>query len=78
MGGDEVRAVEAVNAALADEDRAKLRLLLHPYLHWTGPDGLTVRGRTKVLALLENEPAPPPAPTAVELREGQIYRWQVE
>jgi hypothetical protein len=49
--------------------------LLHPYLHWTGVDGVTIRGRTKVLALLDDQRTPP-APAAVELRNGQIYRWQ--
>ncbi len=76
MGGDEGTAVEAVYAVLAAGDQPRLRLLLHPYLHWTGPDGVTVRGRTKVLSLLEIEP--PPALTSVELRDGQSYRWQVE
>ena len=52
-----------------------MRLLLHPYLHWTGPDGVTVRGRTKVLALLDATGGPTPA-AAVELRDGQIYRWR--
>jgi hypothetical protein len=46
---------------------------LHPYLHWTEA-GRTVRGRTKVLALLASRPALDP-PDAVELRDGQIYRW---
>jgi hypothetical protein len=75
VGDDERSAVEAVHAALADGDQAELRLLLHPYLHWTGVDGVTIRGRTKVLALLDDQRTPP-APAAVELRNGQIYRWQ--
>ena len=77
MKDDEESAVQAVYAALADHDGARLRLLLHPYLHWTGADGVTVRGRTKVLALL-NEGEPPEPPAAVELRDGQIYRWRSE
>ncbi len=68
--------MQAVYAALADRDWAALRPLLHPYLHWTGTDGATVRGRTKVLALLGEEAQPPGPPTSVELRDGQIYRWQ--
>jgi hypothetical protein len=78
VNDDERSAVEAVYAALADPDRAGLRLLLHPYLHWTGVDGVTVRGRTKVLALLAGQGAPPEPPAAVEMRDGQIYRWQSE
>ena len=52
-------------------DRA--RALLHPYLHFS--DGRTVlRGRTRVLAHLRARPTPRP-PTAVEVRDGQRYRW---
>ena len=75
---DEESAVQEVYAALADRDWAALRLLLHPYLHWTGVDGRTIRGRTKVLALLGDGTEPPPTPTSVELRDGQIYRWRIE
>ena len=70
--------MQALYAALADRDQPRLRLLLHPYLHWTGVDGVTVRGRTKVLALLADQGAPREPPAAVELRDGQIYRWQSE
>jgi hypothetical protein len=52
-----------------------LRLILHPYLHWTAADGSQLRGRTKVIERLQNA-APPAEPVAVELRDGQIYRWQ--
>ncbi len=76
MSDDADRAVQALYAALTDHDEARLRRLLHPYLHWAGADGVTVRGRTKVLALLDDRQAPPNPPTAVELRDGQIYRWQ--
>ena len=44
---DAASAVQAVYAALADHDGAKLRPLLHPYLHWVGSDGVTIRGRTQ-------------------------------
>jgi hypothetical protein len=73
---DGEKVVQAVYAALADRDRVRLRVLLHPYLHWTGADGVTVRGRTKVLARLDELGQPPELPAAVELRDGQIYRWQ--
>ena len=39
------------------------------------PNGTRFRGRTKVMELLQAGP-PPAAPIAVELRDGQIYRWQ--
>ncbi|MGY1694494.1 MULTISPECIES: hypothetical protein [unclassified Geodermatophilus] len=61
-------------AAVTDRDPGRLRPLLHPYLHWTGPDGAVTRGRTRVLALLAAAPDPDP-PAAVELRDGQVYRW---
>ena len=65
--------LEAV-AAIADRDWARLRPLLHPYLHWTGPDGQVTRGRAQVLRLLgDGPPAGPPA--RYELRDGQVYRW---
>jgi hypothetical protein len=50
-------------------------MLLHPYLHWTTANGTRFRGRTKVMEVLKAGP-PPAAPIAVELRDGQIYRWQ--
>ena len=59
--------------ALARDDRALLRQLLHPYLHWT-EGGRTVRGRTRVLDHLAAHPAAGP-PVSYELRDGQVYRW---
>ena len=64
-----------VVAAVAAADWPAVRALLHPYLHWTDADGRVLRGRSRVLAMLEQAPAPPP-PVAVELRDGQIYRWR--
>ena len=49
--------------------------MLHPYLHWSAADGTRLRGRTKVIERLQHA-APPVMPAAVELRDGQIYRWQ--
>jgi len=47
--------------------------LLHPYVHFT--DGaVALRGRTNVLAHLRSHPTPKP-PAAVEVRDGQLYRW---
>ncbi|MEU8813017.1 nuclear transport factor 2 family protein [Actinoplanes sp. NPDC048796] len=63
--------VAEVLDAVGREDRAALIRLLHPYLHWT-EGGVTVRGRTKVLARLAGVPGPP---ASYELRDGQIYRW---
>ena len=68
------RAAEAVRGAVARGDGDALRLLLHPYLHWTLEDGTVLRGRRNVLAMLE-QAAPPDPPTDVELRDGQVYRW---
>jgi hypothetical protein len=66
-------AVDDVLEAMAQQDWARLKLLLHPYLHWTDA-GRTICGRTKVLALLAEHPGTGP-PGSVELRDGQIYRW---
>jgi hypothetical protein len=60
---------------MVDRDWAALRPLLHPYLQWTGADNLTIRGRTKVLAMLAERADPPDRPASVELRDNQIYRW---
>lgn len=68
--------LEAV-AAIEDRDWNRLKLLLHPYLHWTGPDGQTVRGRVRVLGQLGDCPPTGP-PAQYELRDGQIYRWVQE
>jgi len=59
--------------ALHRRDAAALRLLLHPYLHWT-EDGRTIRGRNRVLERLTAGSMPAP-PASYELRDGQIYRW---
>jgi hypothetical protein len=51
-----------------------VRGLLHPHLRWQDGD-LVLRGRTQVLEHLAGHPTPKP-PTAVEIRDGQVYRWQ--
>jgi hypothetical protein len=61
--------------AMLERDWDGLRMLLHPYLHWTTANGTLFRGRTKVMELLQAG-LPPAAPIAVELRDGQIYRWR--
>jgi len=68
-------AATAVRTAVAAGDWVAVRLLLHPYLHWTDQRGATVRGRRAVLAVLQ-QTGPPDLPAAVELRDGQIYRWR--
>ena len=70
----ERHTIEIAYAAMVEQDLDRLRLLLHPYLHWTRPDGSLVRGRTKVLAMLDSLD-PPARPAAYELRDDQIYRW---
>jgi SnoaL-like domain len=67
--------VRAAHRAMSERDWDALRLMLHPYLHWTTAGGDRLRGRTKVMARLQAT-TPPTGPIAVELRDGQIYRWQ--
>ncbi len=55
------------------QEWGELRPLLHPYLHFEDGD-VALRGRTKVLRHLADHPTPRP-PTAVEVRDGQVYRW---
>jgi hypothetical protein len=73
MDTSEAAAVRRVLVAIEQQDWQALRLLLHPYLHWTQPEGRVIRGRNKVLAYLKSRRVG--APTQYELRDGQIYRW---
>ena len=59
---------------IEDESWAEVRPLLHPDLHFTDR-GWSVRGREQLLAALAERPTPRP-PTSVEIRDGQVYRWQ--
>jgi hypothetical protein len=62
-------AWDAIDAG--DWDRA--RPLLHPHVRFS--DGsVLVRGRTRLLGHLRAHPTPKP-PVAVEVRDGQVYRW---
>jgi hypothetical protein len=72
---DGVIAVRA-QAAITECDWSALRLMFHPYLHWTAADGRTTRGRTNVLVMLRDAARPVPPPASVELRDDQIYRWR--
>jgi hypothetical protein len=65
--------VQDVLEAVERQEWARLKPLLHPYLHWREP-GVAIRGRTKVLAHLAEAP-PSAQPSTYELRDGQIYRW---
>ena len=67
------QVVETVLAAIRAGRSADVRLMLHPYLHWTAP-GVRLRGRTKVLAYLATA-TDQGAPDEYELRDGQVYRW---
>lgn len=60
-------------AAVDAGEWAEVKALLHPYLHFTDGE-VALRGRTNVLAHLRNSPTPKP-PAAVEVRDGQLYRW---
>jgi len=66
--------VRAALDAITCGDWDTVRRVLHPYLHWDMPDGQTLRGRNQVIAMLECR-GTPAAPARVELRDGQIYRW---
>lgn len=72
-GSPETRMVQDVLDAVQRRDWEVVRLALHPYLHWQEP-GVLIRGRRNVIDRLALPPAPAP-PSAVELRDGQIYRW---
>ena len=55
-------------------DWPRLSPLLHPHLHWQDRN-VVLRGRLNVLSHLRSVPTPRP-PTSVEVRDGQVYRWQ--
>ena len=69
---DEV--VEAVISAARNRGWDTVRSLFHPYVHWYDPHHDEVRGRNNVLELLQRGNGLV-APSAFELRDGQIYRW---
>ena len=48
---DEV--TRAANKAMLERDWEALRLMLHPYVHWTAADGIRLRGRSNVTAQLQ-------------------------
>lgn len=48
--------------------------LLHPHLHWQDRD-VVLTGRSNVLAHLRQVPRPRP-PDRVEVRDGQVHRWE--
>ncbi len=64
------------HAAIVAGDWSAVRPLLHSYLHWTDGNGRTFRGRSKVLAMLEQAAQAPAEARSIELRDGQIYRWR--
>lgn len=65
--------VRAVLDAVGRQDWDAVRLVLHPYIHWT-ERGAKTRGRTNVLARLVGMSQVAP-PASVEIRDNQIYRW---
>ena len=65
---------QRAHVAIVAGDWDTVRALLHPYLHWTDSSG-TIRGRIKVLAMLEQAAQAPAQAQSIELRDGQIYRW---
>jgi hypothetical protein len=67
---------ERAHQSMVDRNWPALSPLLHPYLHWSGLDNLTIRGRKRVLAMLTERRNPPGPPSSVELRDNQIYRWR--
>jgi hypothetical protein len=66
--------INRARAAIERRDWLETKALLHPYLHWAGIDGRTIRGRNNVLAYLAATPPSDP-PERYEIRDGQIYRW---
>ena len=63
-----------VLSAIEARDWERLARLLDPEVRWTTAAEDDLRGRARVIAVLEGDP--PPAPPAYhELRDGLIIRW---
>jgi hypothetical protein len=67
----------AARATTFSDDWAKVWLVRHPCLRWMQADGVVVRGRSQVLAMLESDPSVPPArrvetPRGADLPLGRI------
>ena len=75
QNADVQQIVDTALDAIVRRDWDAVRRVLHPYLHWIGADGRTIRGRSKVMAMLEQASDTPDLPSSVELRDEQIYRW---
>jgi len=73
--GEVDEVTRAAYESMLEHDWERLRPMLHPYVHWSAADGTRLRGRTRVLERLQHA-SPPVRPAAVELRDGQIYRWE--
>ena len=71
---DQPAPTAAAWSAIDAGEWGELRPLLHPYLHWHDGD-VVLRGRSRVLAHLQQVPTPRP-PTEVEIRDGRLYRWR--
>ncbi len=56
------------HAAIIKRDWGALQPLLHPYLHWVQADSQVVRGRTKVIGMLQAIGISGPS-ASVELRD---------
>jgi hypothetical protein len=67
--------IETFRNEIREHNCDAVRLALHPYLHWTQPDGTVTRGRKNLLAMLKQAQGPLPPASRTELRHGQIYRW---
>ncbi|MEU0538836.1 nuclear transport factor 2 family protein [Nocardia sp. NPDC005978] len=65
--------VSAILRAVDADDWTSFANLVHPYVHWT-EDGITTRGRTRVMALLSGREGVRP-PDSYEFRDGRVYRW---
>jgi hypothetical protein len=66
---------ERVVEAFRRREWDALRPLLQPYLHWTDSSGATIRGRSKVMPRLAEQPRVPET-RWYELRDGQVYRGE--
>lgn len=71
---DQVPAVSNVLDTIERRNWTRLRMLLHPEIHWTTAVEEDLHGPEDVVSRLMGDPPPAP-PSYHEVRDGLMYRW---
>jgi len=71
-----VDVIELFIDAWRRNDRAMITQVVHPYIRWMDARGKQHRGRNQILEWLGQRREQLQLPAGMELRDGQIYRWE--